>query len=105
MSTSTKTPPSLEELRARREEILALGERYGAHNVRVFGSVARGEADPESDIDLLVDFDAHTMTQRVMLIQELADLLDYPVEVASAEHLRQEMRVAILRDAKPLLED
>ena len=43
MSTTTKTPPSLEELRARREEILALAERYGAHNVRVFGSVAHNE--------------------------------------------------------------
>lgn len=102
MSTTTKTPPSLEELRARREEILALAERYGAHNVRVFGSVARGEAGPESDIDLLVDFDAHTMTQRVMLIQELADLLGYRVDVVSEKSLRSHLRPNVLKDAVSL---
>ncbi|MBZ0278891.1 MAG: nucleotidyltransferase domain-containing protein [Anaerolineae bacterium] len=45
---------TLDDLRARREDILALAERYGAYNVRVFGSVARGDATSDSDIDLLV---------------------------------------------------
>ncbi|PJF39301.1 MAG: nucleotidyltransferase [Phototrophicales bacterium] len=53
-NTTTKTPPTLAELRARRDEIIALAERYGATNVRVFGSVARGDATSESDVDLLV---------------------------------------------------
>ena len=56
MTDTTKTAPTLASLRARRDEILALAARYGAHNVRVFGSVARGEATPDSDVDLLVDF-------------------------------------------------
>ena len=47
-------PPTLAMLRARRGEILALADQYGAYNVRVFGSVARGEATPTSDVDLLV---------------------------------------------------
>lgn len=102
MSTTTKTPPSLEELRARREEILALAEQYGAHNVRVFGSVARGEAGPESDIDLLVDFDAHTMTQRVLLIQALTDLLGYSVDVVSEKSLRSHLKPNALKDAVSL---
>ena len=46
-----------ELLMAKREEILQIAARYGAHNVRVFGSVARGEAGPESDIDFLVDME------------------------------------------------
>jgi len=49
---------TLEELlRARREEILRVCARYGARNVRVFGSLARGEADEQSDIDLIVEFE------------------------------------------------
>lgn len=47
--------PTLEELRARREEILRIATKHGATNVRIFGSVARGEADAASDVDILVD--------------------------------------------------
>lgn len=54
MSDTLKRPLTLDDLRARREDILALAERYGAYNVRVFGSVARGDATSDSDIDLLV---------------------------------------------------
>lgn len=54
MSDVTKTPPTIQDLQARRADIIALAERYGAYNVRVFGSVARGEAGTESDIDLIV---------------------------------------------------
>lgn len=50
----TRTAPTLEALRARRDEILALAAQYGATNVRVFGSVARGDATPDSDIDILI---------------------------------------------------
>lgn len=49
-----ESPPTLESLRSRRDEILALANRYGASNVRVFGSVARGDATIDSDVDFLV---------------------------------------------------
>ena len=48
---------TLEELKAKREEILRVCAEHGAYNVRVFGSVARGQADEQSDIDLAVDFE------------------------------------------------
>jgi len=48
---------TLDEVRAHRDEIVQLGERFGVRNIRVFGSVARGEATPRSDLDLLVDVD------------------------------------------------
>ena len=51
---------TLAEVRARREEIVQLDERFGVRIIRVFGSVARGEATPESDLDLLVDVDRVT---------------------------------------------
>lgn len=54
MTDQLKSPPTLEELYTRREEILALADRYGAYNVRVFGSVARGDAISDSDVDLLI---------------------------------------------------
>jgi uncharacterized protein len=48
---------TLQELLSKRDEILSIAERHGAFNVRIFGSVARGEADAISDIDVLVDYD------------------------------------------------
>jgi predicted nucleotidyltransferase len=103
MSNSTKTPPTIQDLRARRADIIALAERYGAYNVRVFGSVARGEASVDSDIDLLVNLPpGYTLLKLSGLVRSLRELLGYPVEVASADHLREEIREAILRDAEPL---
>jgi hypothetical protein len=98
-----KQPPTLAILRTHRAEILALAERYGADNVRVFGSVARGDAHPESDVDLLMNFPSgYTLLKLSGLVRSLRELLGYPVEVASANHLREELREAILRDAQPL---
>ncbi len=103
MSDLTRTVPTLEDLRARRAEIIAIAERYGAYNVRVFGSVSRGEASADSDIDLLVSLPpGYTLLKLSGLVRSLRELLGYPVEVASADHLREEMREAILRDAQPL---
>lgn len=99
----TKTAPTLNELRVRRDEILAVAEHYGAYNVRVFGSVARGEATPDSDIDFLVDLPPHfRLLQLSGLVRTLQDVTGYRVEVASAAHLRDEMRESILRDAQAL---
>ena len=56
MTDMTKISPTFETLRQRRDEIMRLMEQYGAYNLRVFGSVARGDAGADSDVDLLVNF-------------------------------------------------
>jgi predicted nucleotidyltransferase len=70
----------------KRAAILKLAERYGATNVRVFGSVARGEAQPDSDIDFLMQFDeATSIFDMVGLWQDLTDLLQREVDLI-ADH-------------------
>jgi uncharacterized protein len=87
-------------LQARRSEILALAERHGAHNVRVFGSVARGEAGPESDIDLLVTLDVdRSLLDLVALWQDLEDLLGREVDIVTEPSLKERMRAQVLREA------
>lgn len=72
----------IDSLRARRDEILRLAARYGARNVRLFGSIARGEETPESDIDLLVDMEpGRSLLDLVGLWQDLEDLLQCRVDV------------------------
>jgi predicted nucleotidyltransferase len=69
-------------LKSRRKEILRIAARHGAHNVRVFGSVARDEADSKSDIDLLVEFKrGTTLLGHAALVQELEELLGVNNEV------------------------
>jgi predicted nucleotidyltransferase len=103
MNEQIKSVPTLATLRAHRAQIIAISQKYGAFNVRVFGSVARGDANAGSDIDLLVNFQpGFTLLKLSGLVRSLRELLNYPVEVASADHLRDEMRDAILQDAKPL---
>lgn len=102
MSDITRIPPTLEGLRERREEIITLAEQYGAYNLRIFGSVARGEADADSDIDIVADFHPHTLTQRITLIQKLTDMLGYPVDVVSEKALRSHVKPNALRDAVSL---
>lgn len=87
-------------LKSRREEILRIMAKYGARNVRVFGSVARGEADSKSDIDLLVEFKrGTTLLGHAALVQELEDLLGVKVDVVSERGLRDRVRDRVLREA------
>ena len=73
---------TLDDLRARREEILRIAAARGAYNVRVFGSVARGEAGPESDVDFLVDLEpGHTLFDLSELILDLEEALGRKVDV------------------------
>ena len=66
MSETTHPTITLADLRSRRDEILRLAEKYNAYNVRVFGSVARGEATPESDVDVIASFrEGTTMFDRI----------------------------------------
>jgi predicted nucleotidyltransferase len=95
---------TLEEVRSQlRSPILQLAAKHGAHNVRVFGSVARGEADDASDIDLLVDLEpGRTLMDLGGLLSDLRDDLGLQVDVIIAGCLRQSIRNRVLQDAIPL---
>jgi uncharacterized protein len=92
-----------ELLKAKRREILAIAARHGARNLRVFGSVARGEAGPESDIDILVEMDPDkSLMDHVALMQDLEDLLQRKVDVVSERALHWYIRDRVLAEATPL---
>jgi predicted nucleotidyltransferase len=94
----------LEELiESRREDILRIASRYGASNVRVFGSVARGEADTQSDLDLLVDLEpGRSLLDLAGLLVDLEALLGCQVDVVTERGLRQRLRERVLREAVAL---
>jgi len=95
-----------EQLRQYRETILTIVSQHGAFNVRVFGSVVRGEATPESDIDLLVKFEPHrSLLDQIKLQQALEDLLGCRVEVISEDGLYWLLRRRILKEAQPLFSE
>jgi predicted nucleotidyltransferase len=90
-------------LQERRGDILAIAARYGAHNVRVFGSVSRGEADEASDIDFLVDLEpGRSLFDLGGLLMDLRALLGCDVDVATSRGLKQRIRERVLREAVPL---
>ena len=90
-------------LRARREDIRAVAGRYGASNVRVFGSVARGGADAGSDVDLLVDLEeGRSLLDLGGLLMDLADLLGCDVDVVTEKGLRDRVRGRVLAEARRL---
>ncbi len=92
---------SLKELlQAKREDILRTASKYGAFNVRVFGSVARGEADEKSDIDLLVDMEpGRSLFDLGGLLTELEALLGHNVDIVTEKGLRDRIREHVLKDA------
>jgi uncharacterized protein len=91
-----------ERLRQRRPELLAAAARRGASNLRVFGSVARGDDGAESDVDFLVDFEAsRSLVDVAGLIIDLQEILGVPVDVVEASTLRPGDR-DILADAVAL---
>ena len=103
MATATLSGSLNELLREKREDILTTANRHGAYNVRVFGSVSRGEAGPDSDVDFLVDVGPkHSSWFPAGLIVDLEDLLGRRVEVATADALHWYIRDCILSEAKPL---
>ena len=92
-----------ELLKGRREEILRLATRHGARNVRVFGSVARGEAGPESDVDFLVETGPVPSSWfPAGLLVDLEDLLGRKVHVLTEGALHPKLKNRILREAVPL---
>ena len=94
---------TLDTLRAKREEILALADRHKAEQVRVFGSVARGEASPESDVDLLVHFrSGASLLDLIGLQQEASDLMQARVDIVSDDVISPYLVNRILGEAIPL---
>lgn len=92
-----------ELLKTRRDEILAIAERHGASNVRIFGSVARGEAGPDSDVDLLVDLErGRTLIDHGQLQVDLEGLLGRKVDVVTERGLLSHLRARVLEEAVPL---
>jgi predicted nucleotidyltransferase len=92
-----------ELLHEKREDILRVASKRGASNVRVFGSVARGEADAKSDIDLLVDLEpGRSIFDLGGLLMDLQDLLGYKVDVVTERGLRERIRERVLNEAIPL---
>lgn len=99
-----KAKPSLNLLREKRADILAIAQKHGAKNVRIFGSVARGEADEDSDIDFLIDYDLEKITPwfPAGLLLDLEDLLQCKVDVATVDMLKARIKDRVLSEAIPL---
>jgi hypothetical protein len=94
---------TLDELRSSRDDISAIAGRHGARNVKVFGSVVRGEAGAASDVDFLVDMQAgRSLLDRARLLVELEELLGCAVDVATESSLRERVRQRVLEEAIPL---
>lgn len=91
-----------ELLELRRNEILALAAQYGARNIRVFGSVARGESGPASDVDFLVDMEeGRNLLDLVGFWQDLQELLGCRVDVITDGGISPYLREQIYAEARP----
>lgn len=92
-----------ESLASKREEVRRIVAQHKANNVRVFGSLVRNEAGPESDIDLLVSFEeGASLFDHAALIRDLETALGCKVDVVSDRGLRDRIRERVLREAVPL---
>ncbi|MBZ0302139.1 MAG: nucleotidyltransferase family protein [Anaerolineae bacterium] len=102
--TLEQKPLTLADLRARRREILEIAARHGAGNVRVFGSVVRGEAEADSDVDFLIDIvDMSRFSWGGGgLIMDLQELLGRAVDVTTEKSLHWYLKERILKEAVPL---
>lgn len=98
-----KPPVRLQEIMRQRQAILALADRHGAANVRIFGSVARDEARAVSDIDFLIEMRPHHSPWFPSGLRlDLQDLLGQDVDVVTEPMLDAEIRANVLREAIPL---
>ncbi|WP_414565834.1 MULTISPECIES: nucleotidyltransferase family protein [unclassified Anabaena] len=92
-----------EILGAKREEILQIAAKYGAYNIRIFGSVARGEADVNSDVDFLVEMETgRSLFDLGGLLMELQEILGCEVDIVTEKGLRSRIRERVLNEAVPL---
>jgi predicted nucleotidyltransferase len=94
---------TLNDINDRRDAILQIAARHGASNVRIFGSVARGQAREGSDLDLLVRLqEDRSLLDHIALMQDLEDLLGCRVEVVNDRALHRLIRDQILAEAIPI---
>jgi predicted nucleotidyltransferase len=90
-------------LKTRRDEILETASKHGAFDVRVFGSVARGDARPDSDIDFLVRLESgRRLLELARLLRELQAMLGCKVDIVTEAGLRPRIRLQVLQEARPL---
>jgi len=90
-------------VKSKRDEILRIAARHGARNVRIFGSVARGEADEASDIDFLVEMEpGRSLLDLGGLVFDLETLLGRKVDVVTENGLYWLLRRRIVKEARPL---
>lgn len=84
----------------RREEIIALARRHRASNVRLFGSVARGDARATSDVDLIVHFEpGASLLDHGGLVMDLRELLGVDIDIVDDEGMRERFRQSVMKDA------
>jgi len=90
-------------LKEKRDEILRIAAKHGARNVRVFGSVARGDSDEKSDVDLLVDMESgRSLLDLGGLLMDLQELLGCEVDVITENGLKKRIRERVLSEAVAL---
>jgi len=90
-------------LKGHRGDLLRIAKAHGVTQVRVFGSVARGEAGPDSDLDLLVDLEPQrSLLDLIAFEQELAEALDVRVDALTDGSLHERIRERVLAEARPL---
>ena len=95
--------PSLADVRAHRGALTELAARYGVTDIRVFGSVARGEANQFSDLDLLVGVEpGRGLLALSAFAAEVEDLLRVPTQVATVNGLKQRIRARVIAEAVPV---
>ena len=98
---ATRRPPTLDELRARRDEILAIAARHGVFDIRVFGSVAHGDAGEGSDVDFLVDIEQdRSLFHLGAFYADLEELLGCKIDVGT--DVKPRLRERVLAQAVPL---
>jgi len=95
--------PQADKLRRQRRRLLDAAERHGVSRLRAFGSLARGEATADSDVDLLVTLEpGRTLLDLAAFRREAGEILDLPVDVATADMLKDRIRDEVLSEALPL---
>ncbi|MDE3113939.1 MAG: helix-turn-helix domain-containing protein [Chloroflexota bacterium] len=101
--SASRAGEKLTILKRSRRRILSIARHHGVRSVRVFGSVARGEDDPRSDIDLLVELDAdRTLLDLIGFQQQTADILGLPVDASAPRFMKPKVRKRALAEARPI---